>query len=88
MDFLKIIREKNPDSKILCTLGILGDSVYGDIENAAARYTEETGDENISCMKFEYQLYSDGISADYHPTEATHSKAAAKLINEIRQLME
>lgn len=88
VDFLKIIREKNPDSKILCTLGILGDSVYGDIENAAARYTEETGDENISCMKFEYQLYSDGISADYHPTEATHSKAAAKLINEIRQLME
>lgn len=86
-DFLKDIRSHNPNAKILCTLGTMGDALYGNIESAAAKYTEETGDTNISCMKFDLQLYSDGWAADYHPTEITHTKAAAKLTNEIKELM-
>lgn len=86
-DFLKDIRSHNPNAKILCTLGIMGDSLYGDIESAAAKYTEETGDANVACMKFDVQLYADGWVADYHPTEITHTKAAAKLTDEIKELM-
>lgn len=77
--FLKTVREKNPDAYILCTLGIMGDNLYPCVEEAAARYTAETGDSNIGTMPFTPQLAEDGIAADWHPTERTHTKAAEKL---------
>ncbi|MBQ8201855.1 MAG: GDSL family lipase [Clostridia bacterium] len=85
--FLKKVRANNPDAKILCTLGVMGDRLYPFVEKAAAAYTAETGDHNIACMRFVPQLASDGYAADWHPTETTHNKAAAKLTAEIRTLM-
>ncbi len=87
VEFLKEIREHNPDAKILCTLGVMGDRLYQYIELAVYNYTEETGDTNISTMKFDVQSPDDGYAADWHPTEATHTKAADKLTNEIKALM-
>lgn len=46
-EFLKTIRENNPDAKIFCTLGIMGANLYPSIEYAVYNYTEETGDDNI-----------------------------------------
>lgn len=87
VEFLKVIREHNPDAKILCTLGVMGDRLYPWVEKAAKDYTEETGDANIACMRFAVQSPSDGYAADWHPTEATHTKAAEKLTGFIRELM-
>lgn len=86
-EFLKLIREKNPDAKILCTLGIMGDRLYEYVQLAVLNYTEETGDTNISAMKFDVQLPDDGYSADWHPSITTHDKAAEKLTNEIKTLL-
>lgn len=86
-EFLKLIREKNPDAKILCTLGVMGDRLYEYVQLAALNYTEETGDTNISTMKFDVQLPDDGYSADWHPSITTHDKAAEKLTNEIKTLL-
>lgn len=86
-EFLKLIREKNPDAKILCTLGIMGDRLYEYVQLAVLNYTEETGDTNISAMKFDVQLPDDGYSADWHPSVVTHDKAAEKLTNEIKALL-
>lgn len=85
--FLKTIRQKNPDATILCTLGIMGDSLFTSVQKAVEQYKEETGDTNIDTMKFDVQSPSDGYAADWHPTEATHTKAAEKLTAKIRELM-
>lgn len=87
VEFLKEVRAKNPDATILCTLGIMGDELYPSVEKAVAAYKEETGDSNIDCMRFAVQSASDGYAADWHPTEATHTKAAEKLTAKIQEIM-
>ena len=87
VEFLKTVREKNPNATIFCTLGIMGDNLFKCVEEAAATYSAETGDTNIHTMAFDVQSARDGYAADWHPTEATHEKAAAKLVEEITTVM-
>lgn len=78
--FLEKVRKNNPDAKIVCTLGIMGDRLFPQIEKAVSQYCEKSGDKNISSMKFDPQNQSqDGIAADWHPSHKTHQKAASKL---------
>lgn len=85
-DFIGHIREKNPDSEIICTMGIMGAELYGQIEQAAKAYAEDNNDRHIHTMKFEYQSEEDGYGADYHPTVKTHKKAAEQLTEYINSL--
>lgn len=85
--FLKQVRQHNPTSMILCTLGIMGDRLFPYLEQAVAAYKQHTGDTRVYMMKFDEQAIEDGFSADWHPTEATQTKAANKLIPSIKQLM-
>lgn len=86
-NFLLKIRSKNENATILCTLGIMGDRLFSYVEKAVQDYQELTGDTNIHTMKFDVQLESDGYAADWHPTEATHEKAARKLTTTIQEIM-
>lgn len=85
--FLKLVRCHNAHTPILCTLGIMGDRLYPFVEQAVSNYTQETGDNNITAMKFDVQLATDGYSADFHPSQATHNKAAKKLTAHIKELL-
>ncbi|MDR1687963.1 MAG: GDSL-type esterase/lipase family protein [Clostridiales bacterium] len=85
-EFIKTVREHNKDAKILCTLGIMGGRLYPSVELAAENYIKATGDENVFCMKFDEQQMSDGLAADWHPTERTNVKAAKKLTDEIKKI--
>ncbi|WEK53548.1 MAG: SGNH/GDSL hydrolase family protein [Candidatus Cohnella colombiensis] len=87
VEFLKQIRGNNANATILCTLGIMGDRLFPLVEQAVADYTKETGDNKIGTMKFDVQSAVDGYAADWHPTEATQSKAAEKLIAKIKVFM-
>lgn len=87
VNFIKTIREKNPDAKILCTLGVMGDRLFEYVQKAADDYTAETGDKNVYTMKFDVQSPDDGYSADWHPSVTTHDKAAAKLAEEIKKIL-
>lgn len=87
VEFLKTIRANNPDAKILCTLGIMGDRLFDSVQLAVDNYSAETGDTNISAMKFDPQNAADGYSADWHPSITTHEKAAAKLTEEIKSIL-
>lgn len=87
VNFIKIIREKNPDAKIVCTLGVMGDRLFEYVQKAADDYTAETGDKNVYTMKFDVQSPDDGYSADWHPSITTHDKAAAKLAEEIKKIL-
>lgn len=81
---LKNIREKNPRTPILCTLGIMGQTLCEAMELAVSRYAAETCDSNIRTMRFAMQSEADGYSVDWHPSAITHEKAAAALCAEIR----
>lgn len=85
--FLKQVRANNPHAKILCTLGIMGDRLFPYVERAVAAYSNETGDTNVTTMKFEVQLPEDGFGADWHPSTTTHRKAANKLTSHIQNLI-
>ena len=85
--FLKDIRSKNPDAHIICSLGIMGQDLYPAIESAVSEYQAETGDLKVTPLKFANQNMSDGIAADWHPSEKTHAKAAALLTAKIKELM-
>ena len=87
VEFLKTVRKNNHDARILCVLGIMGDALYPSVENAVSDYSAETGDTNISAFHLEPQKSEDGLVADYHPTEVTHTKAADALTAEIKRVM-
>ncbi len=82
--FLKDIRAKNPNAPILCTLGIMGTQLCDAMELAVTNYKAETGDTNISSMRFAAQVAEDGFAVDWHPTAKTHDKAATVLSDYIR----
>ena len=82
-EFIKQVRRNNPNSHIICTLGIMGAELYDAICTASENYTAETGDENISVFRFSTQNGSTGYAADWHPTAATHDIAAAELADYI-----
>lgn len=86
--FIGQIRSCNPNAEIVCTLGIMGDRLYPYVEQAVEAYTAQTGDERVSAMRFDPQSAADGYAADWHPTEATHQKAAEKLTEYIERLLE
>lgn len=87
VEFLKKVREKNPDAVLIASLGIMGDKLYSCVEKAVETYHAQTGDTNVYSVKFEVQSAADGYAADWHPTEATHKKAAEKLTGEIKSIM-
>lgn len=83
-EFLKTVREKNPDAAIVCTLGIMGQTLCDAIDLAVSDFVNETGDANIRTMRFDVQSEADGYAVDWHPSAATHEKAAEKLSTFIR----
>lgn len=85
-EFLKTVRSKNPNAKIVCAFGIMGDRLFDKIQEAVNNYTTETGDSNVSTLRFDVQQASDGYSADWHPSVTTHDKASQKLAEYVKTL--
>jgi len=87
-EFLKMVRKDNPDSFIICSLGIMGANLYSKIEQAVTEYSEETGDTNLVPFYFNQQNGDkNGIAADWHPTEGSHQDAADELVAYIEKLI-
>ncbi len=86
-EFLKTVRANNPDAKIVCAFGVMTDRLFEYVQLAVDNYTAETGDGNISTLKFDVQKAEDGYSADWHPSITTHDKAAAKLTEYLKTLL-
>lgn len=88
-EFLKTVREKNPDAHIVCALGVMGATLYKNgVERAVAQYTEQTGDTNVSTLQLTQQDGNkNGYAADWHPTEASQDIAAAEMTEYLRSLI-
>ena len=87
VNFLKTVRENNPDALIIGALGVMGQNLCPYVEAAIAQYSEETGDTNVDYLMFDQQNPRDGLAADWHPTETTHEKAAGKLAEKINEVL-
>ena len=85
--FLKTIRRNNPQAKLLCMLGIMGERLCPMVEKAVNDYKNETGDSNVLYAHFTEQKAEDGRAADWHPSQLTHRKAAEKLTAIIKDYM-
>ena len=84
VNFLKEIRAKNPNSEILCTLGIMGQELYPSITDAVDTYKTETGDSKVSVFQFSVQdSENNGYAVDYHPSAVSQKTAADELTNAI-----
>ena len=86
-EFIKQVRAKNPDAKIFCAFGVMGDRLYPYVEKAVERYTEETGDSNVQAIKLSPQSASNGYAADWHPSEATHEATAKGIMRELNKIL-
>lgn len=84
--FIYDVRAKNPAAQIICSLGIMGQDLCTAVENAVKTYIGETDDEKVSTLRYAQHSMSDGIAADWHPSEKTHAKAATKLVDKIHSL--
>lgn len=84
IQFLKLVRSKNPRAEILCVVGIMGETLTGALKELTAEYAKETGDYHVHYAGLKEQLPEDGYGADSHPSQKTHEKLARLLESIIR----
>lgn len=87
VSFLKTIRQLNPNATILCTIGMLGDTMYPCVQAAVQQYVDETRDTKVEALKLKPRVPQEGYAADWHPTEKTHTKVAKQLTTKIQEMM-
>lgn len=87
LKFLKQVRYCNPDSQIICSLGVMGNELCPAIEKAVTAFKAETGDMKVHTLFFQVQSRDDGIGADGHPSIKTHDRMAKELIGKIHEVM-
>lgn len=73
------VHRRSPAAKIICCLGVMGQSLCPSIEKAVEKFQKEFPSAKIKTLTFPVQLESDGIAADWHPSAVTHEKMADQL---------
>ena len=87
-EFLKTVCKKNPASRILCILGVMGTGLNPKVQQAVGNYCRETGDRKIRVMMLEEQNAArDGLGSYFHPSEITQRLLAEKVTDAIREWM-
>ena len=85
--FIIQVRATHPNAEILCTLGIMGQELYNEIEKAVENYKAYSGDSKVNAFKFNVQdIGKNGKNIDWHPSQQSHIDAAHELIDEIEKL--
>ncbi len=79
VDFLKLVRAKNPDAKILWALGMLGNGLEPVVLRFIDEYKTETGDEKISYVALD-DTTDETRGSRFHPGLMDHVKACEKIV--------
>ena len=83
-NFLQIVREKNPDSIIICIYGMMGRE---DLFPLILEGIESLNDDKIYGFLFPEQKFEDGYGAQYHPNEVSNKKWAKILTAIIKNIL-
>lgn len=81
-DFLKEIRSHNPQAYIFCAYGVMG-NVLANVQREQTERFKTECDDRICYIELPVQLESDGIGADWHPSEITHEKMSLILADKL-----
>ena len=85
--FLETVHRCNPGAKLLCVMGVMLDDIFPYVEKAVEMFREKTGYNEIYTLKFTPHDGTLGYGADWHPSPATHDKAAEILAGKIREII-
>lgn len=85
--FLERIHQNHPSAKILCTLGTMDQRLCGSVEAAVNAFLLLHPEGNAFYLGLPMQAEADGLGTFWHPTAATHQKAAALIINKAKEIM-
>jgi len=95
--FLKDIRTKNPNAKLLCTINLMeANDIWPLVQRAVEDYQTDTGegDSNITAFRLPAQntswnstIGAQNIGTDWHPLENSNATAAIALVTEIERFM-
>ncbi len=85
-DFIKNVRNKNPNSYILCLLGDMNNSLYPMIEKAVYDYSLNEGDDQVEAMMLEFKMGENPIAVNGHPGPESNVVAADTLVKKIKEL--
>lgn len=86
-EFLELVRSRNPEAHIFCTLGSLHMTVWDEIVKAAAAFAENTGDTRIHTFPLDVAIPEDGSNASCHPTMPTQKRMAEVAAREVGMVM-
>jgi len=89
-EFLARVRELNPESFIICTLGTMWgcEVLYPSLEQAIGDFRENTGDTRVVCYLSEpLDKEVDGWVANGHPNEKGQREIAQLLVSVIREVL-
>ena len=81
------VRKNYGDVQIVCCLGLMVRTLCPVIANMVQKL-QQAGDPRVHYLKFDGQKPEDGIASDWHPSETTHKKAAEKLTEFCRELLD
>ena len=83
-DFLKFIRSKRPNAKIVACLGVMNTDLCDEAEKQVKLLNKT--DKNIWFLRQSLQDDADGKGADWHPSEVTQRKTAVQLTDFLRNI--
>ena len=86
-ELLSEVRERNPKARIICSLGMMNQTLYPAIEKAVGDFKKGPGIQNVFLLKFDPQQAEDGFATDKHPSAASHARAAGQLVSKIREIL-
>ena len=84
--FLKQVRTCNPESNILCILGVMDQNLCEQIEETVKDFAEKQKDKKVFFHMLRQQQAEDGLGTDDHPSALTHLKLSQELTDVIDQL--
>jgi len=86
-EFIAHIRSVHPNAEILCTYGLMGQTLYPQIETAVNDYIKETNDKKVNVFPLsEENIEKYGPGFYGHPSIFSHVAAANEIIDKIEEL--
>lgn len=85
--FLKEVHNIHPHAKIICMLGTMDQRLCPTVELAVNTFSKACPEAEISYLPLPAQLEEDGLGTFWHPTPATHKKAADLVIQHAKDIM-